>query len=599
MLAPAVTTKRRFQLMLIKPSHYDDDGYVVQWWRSSIPSNSLACVYTLARDAAERGVLGPDVEIDITAIDETNTRINVKEVARLIRRHDGFGMVGLVGVQSNQYPRALDIARPLRAAGVPVVIGGFHISGLLAMLPGAVTDLQQALDIGCSLFAGEAEGRIDRVLQDAAAGSLAPTYNFMNDLPSLEAAPTPYLPRETVQRVYDSHASFDAGRGCPFQCSFCTIINVQGRKSRRRSPDDIEQLIKRHWDQGIRRFFITDDNFARNKDWEQVFDRLIKIREQDKIDIRLIIQVDTLCHKIPNFIEKARRAGVTRVFIGLENINPANLLAAKKRQNKITEYRTMLLGWKHAGVITYAGYILGFPADTPESILDDIAIIKKELPLDILEFFCLTPLPGSEDHKTLWNKGVWMDPDMNKYDLEHVTTVHPKMSVEEWDKVYRAAWAAYYTPEHKMTIMRRAAAAGMGMSRLLSVLFAFSVAFPVEKLHPLQFGAFRLKYRRDRRPGLPIEPMWAFYPKYVWEIVSKHAQYAKQWIEMSAMCRRARRDQLLTPYTDLAMTPVTDEETDTLEMFTHNAGARDSVAHVRKVDALTHGKHAASDAQPV
>src|SRR5262249_47482539 len=209
------------------------------------------------------------------------------------------------------------------------------------------------------VLAGEAEGRIDRVLQAAAAGLLRPVYNFMDDLPALEAAPSPYLPRETVQRVYDNHASFDAGRGCPFQCSFCTIINVQGRKSRRRSPDDIEELIKRHWQDGIRRFFITDDNFARNKDCEAVFDRVIKMREADKIDIPLIIHADTLCHKIPNFIEKARRAGVTRVFIGLENINPANLMAAKKRQNKITEYRKMLLAWKHAGVITYAGYILG------------------------------------------------------------------------------------------------------------------------------------------------------------------------------------------------------------------------------------------------
>jgi radical SAM superfamily enzyme YgiQ (UPF0313 family) len=596
MLAPAATTKRRFALVLIKPSHYDDDGYVVQWRRSSIPSNSLACVYALAADAARRRVLGSDVDIELTAVDETNTRIRPKDIIGLIRRHDGFGMVGLVGVQSNQYPRALDIARPLRAAGIPVVIGGFHVSGLLAMLPGAKTDLAVAHDLGCSLFAGEAEGRIDRVLQDAAAGALKPVYNFMDDLPALEAAPSPYLPRETVQRVYDNHASFDAGRGCPFQCSFCTIINVQGRKSRRRSPDDIEELIKRHWQDGIRRFFITDDNFARNKDWEAVFDRLIKIREVDRIDIRLIIQVDTLCHKIPNFIEKARRAGVTRVFIGLENINPANLMAAKKRQNKITEYRKMLLAWKHAGVITYAGYILGFPGDTPESIREDIEIIKRELPLDILEFFCLTPLPGSEDHKRLWEKGVWMDPDMNKYDLEHVTTVHARMSREEWDAVYRAAWAAYYTPEHKMTILRRAAAAGMGMSRLLAVLFAFSAAFPIEKLHPLQFGAFRLKYRLDRRPGVPIEPIWSFYPKYLREIVSKHAQLARQWIELSAMCARARREQKVAPYTDLAMTPVTDEETETLAMFTHNDGARSQVAHVRKVDALTHSKQVAVEA---
>ncbi len=597
MLAPAENTKRRFQLVLIKNSHYDDDGYVIQWWRSSIPSNSLACVYTLAHDAAERRVLGPDVEIDITAVDETNTRIRIKDIIALIKKHDGFGMVGLVGVQSNQFPRALDVARPLRAAGVPVVIGGFHVSGLLAMLPEKPQDLEDALAMGCTLFAGEAEGRIDQILRDAATRTLKPIYNFMNDLPSLESAPAPYLPPDTVRRVFDNHASFDAGRGCPFQCSFCTIINVQGRKSRRRTPDDIEQLIKRHWAEGIRRFFITDDNFARNKDWEPIFDRLIKIREQDKIDLRLIIQVDTACHKIPNFIEKAARAGVTRVYIGLENINPENLLAAKKRQNKITDYRKMLLAWKNAGVLIYAGFIMGFPGDTPETMLRDVEIIKKELPLDILEFMYLTPLPGSEDHKVLWQKGVWMDPDMNKYDLEHVTTGHPKMTREAWEKAYQAAWDAYYTPEHKMTILRRAAATGMGMSRLLAVLFAFSAAFPVENLHPLQSGAFRLKYRLDRRPGFPIEPVWKFYPKYFWEIVSKHARLVKHWVELDLMRRKAVREQKIKPYTDLALTPVTEEENDTLEMFTHNEAARNEVAHIRKVDALTHGKRTPAEAQ--
>ena len=90
-----------------------------------------------------------------------------------------------------------------------------------------------------------------------------------------------------------------------------------------------------------------------------------------------------------------------RVFIGLENINPENLVGAKKKQNQITEYREMLLAWKAVGCVTYAGYILGFPADTPETIVRDIEIIQRELPLDLLEFFCLTPLPGSEDHQKL------------------------------------------------------------------------------------------------------------------------------------------------------------------------------------------------------
>jgi radical SAM superfamily enzyme len=87
----------------------------------------------------------------------------------------------------------------------------------------------------------------------------------------------------------------------------------------------------------------------------------------------------TLCNRIPNFIEKAAQAGVRRVFIGLANINPDNLIAAKKRQNKITEYRAMLQKWHQHGAITCAGYISGFPADTRASILRDIEIIKRDV----------------------------------------------------------------------------------------------------------------------------------------------------------------------------------------------------------------------------
>jgi radical SAM superfamily enzyme YgiQ (UPF0313 family) len=186
-----------------------------------------------------------------------------------------------------------------------------------------------------------------------------------------------------------------------------------------------------------------------------LFDRLIHLRNTEFPKLDFTIQVDTLCHKIPNFIEKATQAGVRRVFIGLENINPDNLIAAKKRQNKITEYREMLQKWRDHGAITYAGYILGFPADTKESIVRDIEIIKLELPLDILEFFFLTPLPGSEDHKVLSQKGIWMDPDMNKYDLNHRVSHHSTMTDAEWEDAYRAAWAAFYTPEHVRTILRR------------------------------------------------------------------------------------------------------------------------------------------------
>jgi radical SAM superfamily enzyme YgiQ (UPF0313 family) len=592
----AITTPqaRPFQVVLIKPSHYDDEGYVVQWLRSAIPSNSLAVVYSLVADAAARQALGSDIAITVSAADECNTRISPNKIIKKFRKGGGFGLVGLVGVQSNQFPRALDIARPLREAGIPVIMGGFHVSGCLAMLPELQEDLKAALGIGATLFAGELEGRIDDLLADAASGELKSIYNYLNDLPGLDNLPPPMLPAQIVRRTVGHHTSFDAGRGCPFQCSFCTIINVQGRKSRRRSPDEVEALIRLNWEQGIRHFVITDDNFARNKDWEPILDRIIRLREIDKLKIKLIIQVDTLCHRMPNFIAKSARAGVTRVFIGLENINPDNLMAAKKRQNKITEYRKMLLAWKEAGVITYAGYILGFPADTPESIRADIEIIKRELPLDILEFFCLTPLPGSEDHKTLFTRGVEMDPDMNKYDLEHVVTGHQRMSKDEWQDIYRAAWDAYYTPDHLVTILRRAAAKGVGLSRLVSVLFFFAVCVKVEGVHPLQGGVVRLRFRNDRRPGLPIESFWTFWPKTIWRGFATNGRLFTHWLNLERMRRVIHRDPNRLAYMDAALEPVSSDEEDRLEMFTHNEGARHAVEHARKVAALTHGADAAA-----
>src|ERR1700675_4926919 len=138
-------------------------------------------------------------------------------------------------------------------------------------------------------------------------------------------------------------------------------------------------------------------------------------------------------------------------------------MGAKKRQNKISEYREMLNAWRQQKVMTWAGYILGFRTDTPESIARDIEIIKRELPIDILEFFCLTPLPGSEDHKNLYTRGVPMDPDMNNYDLEHVCTSHAIMSKEQWEQIYRDAWKRYYTDKHVETILRRGAASGLSL----------------------------------------------------------------------------------------------------------------------------------------
>ncbi|MEY2507401.1 MAG: hypothetical protein QOH01_1730 [Verrucomicrobiota bacterium] len=587
MESPALTTAaaatKRFCLILIKPSHYDDDGYVIQWLRSTIPSNSLAALYGLALDCKNRHVLGDDVEIEIQPFDETNARIRPKELAAMIREA-GDGMVMFVGVQSNQFPHMLDLAKHFREMDIQIAVGGFHVSGTMSMLGGNDVDVHRAKAMGISLFAGEAEGRLEMVLQDAYKKQLKPLYNFMADLPGIDGMPIPLISSVRAQRTAGHVTSFDAGRGCPFQCSFCTIINVQGRKSRRRTPDDIEQIIRANVKQGLRSFFITDDNFARNKDWEAILDRIIHLKEVDKLKVGFLIQVDTLCHKLPNFIEKCARAGVRRVFIGLENINPDNLAAAHKRQNKITEYRKMLLAWKEAKIITYCGYITGFPNDTAESIKRDVEIVKKELPLDVLEFFFLTPLPGSEDHQKLVNAGVPVDPDLNKYDLNHVCTAHSKMSKAEWEHAYLTAWKTYYTLEHIETILRRLVAKGGRAANAIVLMMWFMSAIHLEGVHPLESGVFRLKFRRDRRPGLPLEPIWIFYPRYWFESVFKLTRLAILYGRIRRIYKRIKEDPRRFEYMDVALTPVTDHDTEDLEMF-HTPSAPAFVAQEQRREA--------------
>ncbi|TFG59714.1 MAG: radical SAM protein, partial [Nitrospirales bacterium] len=367
----------------------------------------------------------------------------------------------------------------------------------------------------------------------------------------------------------------------PFLCSFCTIINVQGRKSRFRTPDDIEKLVRTNLAQGIHKFFVTDDNFARNQAWEPILDRLIQLRELEGLQFKITIQVDTMCHKIPRFIEKSGRAGVDRVFIGLESINPDSLEGSRKHQNKITEYRSMLQAWHKVGALTLAGLILGFPTDTPESITRDIQIIQKELPIDLLYFFILTPLPGSQDHKELYEQGVALATDMNTYDSVHVTMPHARMSEQELLGAYHQAWDTYYTPEHVETVIRRAKAWQFSMNKVKWMMLSFYAAAKVECVHPMDSGVFRRKYRRDRRRGLPQENALLFYARYGWEIVSKHCRYVGLYV----MFHRAYRQVVKgspSGTVDMAMQPVQAEELDTLELFTATPAAQIVVEKLKK-----------------
>ena len=292
----------------------------------------------IAHDCKRRKVLGENVKIKVHAIDETNRRVSPENWICRITQGNARGVVALVGVQSNQFPRAMDLARRFRDKGLPVCIGGFHAAGVLSMLPEPTPEIRSAQAMGISQYVGEAEqGRFDRVLQDAYAGELKSIYDHLDAMPDLDAQPLPFLPPRVVKRTLSGYSSFNLGRGCPFSCSFCTIKNVQRQKSRFRSADDLEAIIRTNHEHGIHKFFLTDDNLARNGNWEACLDRLIELRQKESIGVRLAVQVDATCHTIPRFIEKAVAAGVDNIFIGIESMNPEYLNTVRKRHNKVAK----------------------------------------------------------------------------------------------------------------------------------------------------------------------------------------------------------------------------------------------------------------------
>jgi radical SAM superfamily enzyme YgiQ (UPF0313 family) len=529
-----------FRVFLIKPSKYDDEGYVVRHWRGVLPSNTLACLHGLTEDVRDSpGWAGVDLRVH--AFDEAVEKLPLGKIAKLNRRASEKVVVCLVGVQSNQYCRASDIALELRGKGVPVIVGGFHVSGVLALFPSVSPEIQRLVDAGVSIVAGEVEHRWDALLRDAYENRLKPIYRFLDDLPDLSDAPRPLINRRYLRKFVTSNfGTIDCSRGCPFNCSFCTIINVQGRKSRHRSPECIAETIRQNYlEHGVNFYFFTDDDFARNPAWEGVFEALIELREEKNVPVEFMIQVDTLSYKIPGFIEKAARAGCSNVFIGMESINPRNLKDAGKTQNHVQQYRDLIDAWHEAKISTHVGYIIGFPQDTEESVRQDVNGLMTEVRPHRASFFMMTPLPGSQDHKRMVEAGTELDPDYNTYDSFHESLPHPLMKDGAWTRAYKEAWRSFYSFENMKEILSNADPRNYW--DIFRNFYWYKNSALNEGAHPMITGFFRLKDRRTRRATFEKEGMRAHARRRIPEIYKYCRDALRLTLEMEELWLQTRR----------------------------------------------------------
>ena len=533
-LAQASQTEiRKLVVLLIKPTKYDRNGYPLRFLKGVLPSNSLAVMYSLTQEAFASESLA-HLNGQVYAFDELVWNQRVDNPAALVRRFDDGQtkiVVGLVAVQTNQFPRALDLGRKFKQAGADVVIGGFHVSGSISTLVDGIAsfdpnrktvpsphrmpdEIQILIDERIIICHGEAESVWTKILSDIVQGKAEPIYR--NLLPDIGLAPMPLYPPRYFWDFAVRINTLDTCRGCILKCSFCTIINVQGRKMRYRLAQVIVNWVKQICDLfGQFAGFLTDDNFGRNPDWPTILDGLIDLRRLGyRIHFMIESDLDTLDPiKHPasaeTFASKLAAAGCGQVFMGMETVRPEALKEAEKLQNKPEHYRAICDLLHAHGISVHAGYIIGFKNDTPQTILEDVETIKS-LGVDQVSFFILTPLPGSEDHVRLLNQGVWMDPDFNRYDSFEPVTKHPYMSREQLINILYRCFKEFYRSKHLIASLKHLTNRADRLQLIKNDIWYRNSALG-EGIHPMNCGFWSKRKRSERRPGLPRESFWTFW----------------------------------------------------------------------------------------
>jgi radical SAM superfamily enzyme YgiQ (UPF0313 family) len=533
---------RTIRVYFIKPSRYDEEGYV-QVYRWGVQPNNTLTVLASLNDSFNRNYgAARRVHLETVIWDEVCDGVIAPETIKAIKdkaREDGVELlIGLAGVQSNQYPRGRDLALQLIAEGLPVMMGGFHVSGY----PESVEFLNQC---GVTTIVGEAETLWPGIVQDFLNGELQPRYAVTDGIraktgqddiivPVITDAQLPLIDDRYLTRFFnDTMTTIDTSRGCPFTCSYCSVKNVMGRTMRSREPNSVVRWVRdaaRY--HGIESLFLVDDDFFRSPRWEEILTGLVEVKkEYPKLSFMMQVDVDASCYanletgekegakhrRSRRFVELAAKAGCYQAFVGIESLNPDNLNFATKYQNTdekthkhsieesrrhvIDKYRRTVANWHRAGVSVHAGYMLGFPFDGPDCGRIAAKTLKK-IGFDIVSFFIMTPLPGTEDQVRYAKNGEIIDWDFNQLDSQHITLKHDKLDTNSWLRAYRHAYKGFYSLGRLATVIGTVVGGhGLAAESRCAVLRQYLYYFFSYRQgrHPMVGGVWQILRRDVRR----------------------------------------------------------------------------------------------------
>jgi hypothetical protein len=422
------------RVVVLKPSKYTTDGFVERFRWGFMPNSTVPYLRSMTPDAVG------GLPVDVHSIDEY-VHTDLRYLSLLRPESGGRTLVALIGVQSHQFHRALDLAAYASRNGCLVVIGGPHVMTCdTSMLHGS----------GVSFALAEAELIWDEILDDAAHGDLKPVYGRDRRWQAELQAPIVRPPhkRDLLRYVIPMLGLYPA-RGCPFVCNFCSVTKIAGRKIRSQSVDTTMASLRAAKAAGVLAVMFTSDNFNKYPDAKPLLQAII----DEKLGMRYFVQCDTQVVRQPEFIELLGRAGCFQMFVGVESFDRETLLAARKGQNRPATYHEIVRMCREHHIGAHFSNIIGFPQDTERSIHDHLAELRAMGP-NCASFYILTPIPGTEQYDDFLAGGLISETNLDRFDTTSLTWRHPNLSSVQLQDLLYSCYRKLFSGRHFLQNMR-------------------------------------------------------------------------------------------------------------------------------------------------
>jgi Radical SAM superfamily len=426
---------KKLRLVIIKPSKYGLSGYVERFRWGFMPNSTLPYIRSMTPET----VAGAPVEIH--TVDEYV--YTDSSYLSLLEKEEGYTtLLALVGVQSHQFHRALDLAAYARKRGCLAIIGGPHpMTCDTSMLHGR----------GVSFALAEAELIWPAILADAVAGELQPVYGKDQRWQTVLDAPVLRPPDEKELRRYVTPMlGLYPARGCPFVCNYCSVIKIAGRQVRGQSVETTISSLKAAKAAGVKMIMFTSDNFNKYAQAEELLHAMI----EERINLNFFVQCDTQIVQQEELVALLSRAGCFQMFLGIESFNRDTLLAARKAQNRPELYQDIARLLRKYAISSHFSTIIGFPNDTHEDVQSHINILRGLDPT-WASFYILCPIPGTEQYNDFLSGGLITEKNLDRFDTTYLTWEHPHMSREELDTLLYTCYRKFYSLKHAAANVRR------------------------------------------------------------------------------------------------------------------------------------------------